>query len=337
MEFPAVSKRILLIPTAVIVLGVMVLAGLAYRLERWAVRPLPIERDVTLIVQPGMTFMAVADLLDEAAVVDPWWFSLLAKQRGLQTAVQSGEYRVPAGETANGLLRRLTTGAVVAHRFRIAEGGTVAAALAQLRADKRVDYDLGDATAPTLPAHLGLPPRHGEGLFFPDTYLFRRGQKASALLRRAYQRMEETLAAAWAGRDPAVPYGNAYEALILASIVEKETAHAADRARIAGVFARRLAKRMRLQSDVTVIYGLGDAFDGDLTRAHLTTDGPYNTYRRHGLPPTPVALPGHASIEATLHPDDGAALYFVSRGDGTSEFSRTLAEHNAAVRRYQLR
>ena len=158
----------------------------------------------------------------------------------------------------------------------------------------------------------------------------------ATVLRPAYERMEAKLAAAWQARDPAVAYATPYEALILASIVEKETAHAVDRPRVAGVFARRLRKRMRLQSDVTVIYGLGDAFDGNLTRAHLDADGVYNTYRRHGLPPTPISMPSLASIEAVMRPAVGDALYFVSRGDGTSEFSATLAEHNDAVRRYQL-
>ena len=330
------SNRVLWIPVAVIVLGVGFLLAVSYQLERWAARPLPIDREVALTVRPGMTFKAVAEMLDEAGVVAPRWFSLLAKQRGQQKAVQSGEYQVPPGETPNGLLRRLTSGDVVAHRLRIAEGGTVEALLRQLQADARLRFDLEDATAENLLQHLELPARHAEGLFFPDTYQFRRGQKASALLRRAHLRMERKLAAAWAARAEGLAYANAYEALILASIVEKETAQDVDRPRIAGVFVRRLGKRMRLQSDVTVIYGLGDAFDGDLKRVHLRTDGAYNTYRRHGLPPTPIALPSLASIEAALRPDDGDALYFVSRGDGTSQFSRTLAEHNAAVRRYQL-
>ena len=331
-----VSNRVLWIPAAVIVLGAAFLITVSYQLERWAARPLPVHREVALTVRPGMTFKAVAEMLDRAGVVEPWLFSLLAKQRGQQKAVQSGEYAVPAGETPNGLLRRLTSGDVVAHRLRIAEGDTVQALLRQLRADARLRFDLADATAENLLQRLQLPPRHAEGLFFPDTYQFRRGQKASALLRRAHRRMERKLAEAWVGRAEGLAYANAYEALILASIVEKETAEDADRSRIAGVFVRRLGKRMRLQSDVTVIYGLGDAFDGDLKRIHLRTDGAYNSYRRHGLPPTPIALPSLASIEAALRPDDGDALYFVSRGDGTSEFSRTLAEHNAAVRRYQL-
>ena len=330
------SNRVLWIPALVIVLGVAFLITVPYQLERWAGRPLPIDREVVLVVRPGMTFKAVAEMLDEAGVVQPWLFSLLAKQRGQQKAVQSGEYQVPSGETPSGLLRRLTSGDVVSHRLRIAEGGTVDALLRQLRADARLRFDLRGATAETLLGRLELPPRHAEGLFFPDTYQFRRGQTASALLRRAYLRMERKLYKAWLGRAAGLPYADAYDALILASIVEKETAQDADRARVAGVFARRLGKRMRLQSDVTVIYGLGDAFDGDLKRAHLRADGAYNTYRRHGLPPTPIAMPSLASIEAVMRPDDGDALYFVSRGDGTSEFSRTLAEHNAAVRRYQL-
>lgn len=331
------SKRVLLIPISVIVLGTAFLAAVSYHLEHWAAQPLPIDREVDLVVRPGMTFTAVVDLLDQAEVVEPWRFSLLAMQRGLQKAVQSGEYRVPPGETADQLLRRLTTGDVVVHRMRIVEGGTVDGMLRQLRTDQRVRFDLQDANAENLLERLELPAGHAEGWFFPDTYQFRRGQAASALLRRAYFRMEEQLALAWKRRDPSVAHATAYDALILASIVEKETAHAADRARIAGVFARRLRENMRLQSDVTVIYGLGDAFDGDLKRTHLEADGVYNTYRRHGLPPTPIALPSLASIEATLHPHHDDALYFVSRGDGTSEFSRTLAEHNAAVRRYQLR
>lgn len=331
-----VSNRILLIPIAIIVLGVAFLVAVSYRLERWAERPLPIENEVAVVVRPGMTFTAVAGMLDEAGVVEPWFFSLLAMQRGQQKAVQSGEYRLPPGETPNGLLRRLTTGDVIVHRLRIAEGATVNAVLRQLRGDQRLRFNLGNATAENLLERLQLPPRHAEGLLFPDTYQFRRGQEASALLRRAYVRMEDKLAEAWAGRDPGLAYEDAYHALILASIVEKETAHGADRPRVAGVFVRRLRNRMRLQSDVTVIYGLGDAFDGDLKRVHLQTDGTYNTYRRHGLPPTPIAMPSLASIEATMHPAEGDALYFVSRGDGTSEFSRTLAEHNAAVRRFQM-
>lgn len=331
------NPRILVIPAAVILLGVAFLVTLSYRIERWGQQPLPLEAEVRLLVRPGMTFAAVAESLGRDGIVDPWWFSLLAKRRDAQRSVQSGEYQVAPGETAGELLRRLTRGDVLVHRFRIVEGGTVAALLADLRADARLRYDLGDAGAQTLLERIGLPAGHAEGLFFPDTYQFQREQTASALLRRAHARMDAKLAAAWTERAPDAPHASRYDALVLASIVEKETAHPSDRAHIAGVFLRRLAKRMRLQSDPTVIYGLGARFDGDLTRAHLRADHPHNTYRRGGLPPTPIALPSLASIHAVMHPAPGDALYFVSRGDGTSEFSATLAEHNSAVRRYQLR
>ena len=332
----APSKRALFVPATVVVLGVALLVGVDAYLAHWARQPLPVAGEVRFVVAHGDSFSAVADALAAAGVVDSLPFSLRAKQRKLQGSVKSGEYLVQAGVTPDDLLDRLVAAQVVLHRLRIAEGCTVAALLAQLAADVRVDFDLDDARAEDVLTHLGLGDGHAEGRFFPDTYLFARGYAASALLLRAYATMEETLADAWAQRDSNIAYATPYEALILASIVEKETALAGDRPKVAGVFARRLAKGMRLQSDPTVIYGLGKTFDGDLTRAHLRTDGPYNTYRRGGLPPTPISLPSLASIHAVLHPEDGDALYFVSRGDGSSEFSTTLAEHNAAVRRYQL-
>ena len=257
--------------------------------------------------------------------------------RGLHGRVQSGQYAVLPGETADSLLDRLSAGDVVTHRFRIEEGETVTRLLERLAAASHLRFDLAGSGAADLLETLGLPGEHAEGRFFPDTYQFVLGYRASALLRRAFRKMEAELAAAWPARSDRVDYDGPYEALIVASMVEKETAEAEDRARVAGVFVRRLAKGMRLQSDPTVIYGLGAAFDGDLTRQHLRTDGHYNTYRRHGLPPTPIAFPSRASLHAALHPDAGDALYFVSRGDGSSQFSATLADHNAAVRRFQLR
>ena len=332
----ASNKRLLIIPAAVIVFGVAALVGVKGYLAHWAQQPLPVTSDVQFVVPPGESFSAIVDTLAASGVVSPMPFLLHAKQRGLQGSVKSGEYRLQPGDTPDQLLDRLVDGNVVLHRLRIAEGCTVAELLAQLAEDTRLEFDLAGARTEDLLSRLGLGNGNAEGRFFPDTYLFARGYAASALLAHAHAKMEETLAEAWAQRDPKLAYATPYEVLILASIVEKETAFAADRAKVAGVFVRRLAKRMRLQSDPTVIYGLGDEFDGDLKRAHLRTDGIYNTYRRHGLPPTPIALPSLASIDAVLHPDDGETLYFVSRGDGTSQFSRTLAEHNAAVRRYQL-
>lgn len=330
------NKRILLIPAAVIVLGVVFLVGMGFYLDRWAAQPLPVAEDTVFIVEPAMSFTAVADGLLEAGVVDPWLFSLRARQRGLQASVQSGEYRITSGLTPDTLLDRLTRGDVVSHRLLIVEGSTSAAVLERLAADERLSFDLSGVGADDLMARLGLPAGNAEGRFFPDTYLFKRGDTASGLLLRAKAKMDAVLDEAWSERSK-VPFDTPYEALILASIIEKETAFPPDRTRVAGVFVRRLAIGMRLQSDPTVIYGLGDEYDGNLTRQHLKTDGPYNTYRRAGLPPSPIALPGLASIEAALNPGGGDDLYFVARGDGTSEFSETLDEHNKAVARYQRR
>ena len=330
------SKRLLLIPAAVIVAGVAVLASVNVYLARWASQPLPLASRTVFIVPAGATLGAVADTLAEAGVVDPTWFSLRARHRNLASSLRHGEYGVGPGDTADGLLDRLVSGDVVQHRFRITEGTTAADAVAALAADERLDFDLDGATIADLMAQLGLAEGHAEGAFFPDTYLFERDAKASDLLRRAHVRMQEILAAAWVQRDPGVAYANQRQALIMASIIEKETGLDADRPRIASVFLNRLSSNMRLQSDPTVIYGLGAAFDGDLKRTHLAADHPYNTYRHRGLPPTPISLPGRASIEAALHPSGDDDLYFVARGDGTSEFSADLEAHNAAVRRYQL-
>jgi len=177
---------------------------------------------------------------------------------------------------------------------------------------------------------------NAEGRFFPDTYSYKKGDRASEILLRAHDRMAEVLEREWESRAPGLPYESADDALIMASIIEKETGRDDERRRISRVFVSRLQRTMRLQTDPAVIYGLGDAFDGNLTRDHLNADTPYNTYKQVGLPPTPIALPGLASIQAAMHPEDGDFLYFVARGDGTSEFSATLDQHLAAVRRYQL-
>lgn len=330
-------KRVLLVPAAVIVAGVAVLASVNVFLGRWASRPLPLTATTVFIVPAGATLGTVADSLGAAGIVDPTWFSLRARHRNLASSLRRGEYAVGPGETADELLDLLVSGDVVQHRFRITEGTTAAEALAALAADERLDFDLEGATAVDLMPRLGLDEGHAEGAFFPDTYLFVRDDTASGLLRRANLRMQEILGAAWAQRDPRVTYEDRRQALILASIIEKETGLDADRPRIASVFLNRLSTNMRLQSDPTVIYGLGAAFDGDLKRAHLAADHPYNTYRHRGLPPTPISLPGRASIEAALQPSGGDDLYFVARGDGTSEFSADLEQHNAAVRLYQLR
>lgn len=213
-------------------------------------------------------------------------------------------------------------------------GSTVTEALRRLAADPRVAFDLSGAHAGNLGRRLGLERAHAEGLFLPASYRAGHGRPASEILREAHDRMRAALADAWHRRDRGLPYRGPYDALIVASIIERETARAADRRRVASVFVRRLHAGMRLQADPTVIYGLAVPLEGPLTRTHLRADTPYNTYTRHGLPPTPISLPGRPAIEAAMQPATATALYFVARGDGSTEFSDTLAQHNAAVRRY---
>ncbi len=296
-----------------------------------------------LVLESGDTAVDLASKIEHAgwlkhARLLPW----IMRLRGDAERLQAGEYRVAAGETLAGLLARLLTGDIVVHSFRIAEGSRIADVLGALGADRRLAHTLGAARPETLMADLGLEVApvigaHGEGWFFPDTYSFNAGDTERSLLLRAHAKMRKELDAAWADRSSGLPYGNPYEALIAASLVEKETSRAEDRAHVSQVFAARLKRNMRLQADPTVIYGLGEAFDGDLTRAGLRQPTPYNTYVHKGLPPTPIALPGRAALAAALHPSGAEYLYFVARGDGSSEFSATLDAHNRAVRKFQLK
>jgi UPF0755 protein len=216
------------------------------------------------------------------------------------------------------------------------EGWTFKDMRAALAQAERLQKVTGEWTSEQVMAAVGTEGEHPEGRFFPDTYAFTSSETDLDLLKRAFNRMETVLAEEWAAREEGLPYDNPYEALIMASIVERETGAPHEREQVAGVFVRRLQKGMRLQTDPTVIYGMGDSYQGRIGRKDLRTHTPYNTYRINGLPPTPIALPGREAIHAALHPDDGDALYFVARGDGTHKFSRTLAEHQKAVREFQL-
>jgi UPF0755 protein len=248
--------------------------------------------------------------------------------------VQAGEYRIEPGLSAEGLLELLGKGRVRKHRFTIVEGWTVQELRDRLTDDTRLHKVVADYGEDRLMSALGCDGCQAEGRFLPETYFFVRGSTDLELLERAYSSMQRELTSAWAGREAGLPFESPYELLVLASLIERETGQAGERARIAGVFVRRLERGMRLQTDPTVMYGLGDDFEGRLRRRHLRTDHPWNTYTRHGLPPTPIALPGRAALLAAAQPADGTALYFVSRGDGSHAFSDTLAEHNAAVDRY---
>lgn len=288
-------------------------------------------------IPPGTGLRGTARLLEKAGIeVQPFQFELLARATGRATALKAGNYELTGPTSPAELLDKLARGEVTQAEIRIVEGWTFAQLRAALDASPLLRHDSAGLSVAELMQRLGAGDRHPEGMFFPDTYLFARQSSDLAVLRRALHAMQRHLAEEWAGKAPGVPYKTPYEALVMASIVEKETGSAAERDQIAGVLVNRLRIGMALQADPTVIYGLGESFDGNLKRVHLATDGPYNTYTRRGLPPTPIALPGRASLRAALRPAQTKALYYVSRGDGTSAFSRSLEEHNRAVSKYQL-
>lgn len=262
-------------------------------------------------------------------------FEVLARLLGRERAIKAGNYQFTQPLTPIDLLNKLTRGDVTQAEVRLIEGWTFAQFRAALDASPDLRHDTAGLTEGEVLAQLEIQESHPEGLFFPDTYLFAKGASDLTVLRRAYRAMQRHLNEEWARRAPDVPLGSPYEALIMASIIEKETGKAGERDLIGGVFANRLRIGMRLQTDPTIIYGLGARFDGNLKRNHLEDDGPYNTYTRAGLPPTPIAMPGLASIRSAVRPAKTEALYFVSRGDGSSHFSRTMDEHNRAVSRYQ--
>jgi len=249
--------------------------------------------------------------------------------------IKAGNYELPAGTTLSGLLAKLTQGDVTQTSFTIVEGWSLRELREALRADPDIAKTVVDLPDAELMRAIGASQTQPEGWFFPDTYFFVTGATDASLLARAHRTMRDRLEAAWAVRASELPLNSAYEALVLASIVEKETGRTADRPLIASVLENRLRHGMRLQADPTVIYGIADRFDGNLTRRDLDNDTAYNTYVRDGLPPTPIALPSQASLDAVLHPPPTPYLYFVSRGDGSTEFSANLPEHNRAVARYQ--
>ena len=322
----------LLILVVVAVLGA---AGYAawYARTPVAVAVLPAQFEIPL----GTRFRGAAQRIEHAGIaVGRFQFEVLARALGRAQEVKAGSYELTSAPTPLELLDKLTRGDVTQAELRFIEGWTFRQLRAALDASAFVRHDSQGLDDRQLLQALGVHETHPEGLFFPDTYLFAKGTSDLHVLKRAYQGMQRHLAQEWDARSPAVPYKTAYEALIMASIVEKETGRAAERELIAGALVNRLRIGMLLQVDPTVIYGLGAAFDGNLKKVHLQTDGPYNTYTRAGLPPTPIAAPGLASLRAALQPAKTTALYYVARGDGTSEFSRSLEEHNRAVRKYQL-
>jgi UPF0755 protein len=297
-----------------------------------------LEDGDSVVIASGDSLAAVLAKLRASGVVegeDVEW-RLLAWELGAAANLHVGEYALDPGTTPRALLTAMRGGDIIQHRFTIVEGWNIRELRAALDRAEPLLHESTGLDAAALMSAIGHPETHPEGRFLPETYLYSRGDSDLDLLRRAYAASEEALAAAWQQRDPDSPLQTPYDMLILASIVEKETGIAEERPRIAGLFARRLAIGMRLQTDPTVIYGLGTAYDGNIRRRDLTTDTPYNTYTRAGLPPTPIAMPGVGALDAVANPAPGTALYFVAIGDGSGRhlFADSLAEHQANVRKY---
>ena len=300
--------------------------------------PLDVGPSAQATVRHGSSLRAAARQLQAAGVLSAAWrLEWLARLLTAESRIQAGNYELSGALSPYALLQKITSGDFRQDKLRIVEGWTFAQLRAALDAHPALRHDSRELADADIAQRLGIAPALPEGRFFPDTYFFAGGSSDLDVLQRAHRMLQTQLANLWAARAAGLPLDDPEQALILASIVEKETGRAEDRALIAAVFLNRLRIGMKLQTDPTVIYGLGAAFDGNLRRRDLERDGPYNTYTRAGLPPTPIALPGLAALTATLHPADSRALYFVGRGDGSSKFSDSLVEHERAVTQYQRR
>lgn len=326
-------KRLLFRLIALALCSIACVAGL---LGWFAYRPIALrETPLDFTIEPGSSMKQVARQLVEAGIDVPTLAIVtLARVTRQANGIKAGSYEVEAGVTPIALLAKLTRGDVSQAELALIEGWNFRQLRQALDRHPDLRHDTAGLSDAEILMQLGIDAKHPEGQFFPDTYLFGRRSSDLDVLRRAHQNLQRVLDREWSRRAEGLPYRSSYEALIMASIVEKETGRAADRPNVASVFVNRLRAGMLLQTDPSVIYGLGLGFDGDLKKRDLVTDTPYNTYTRLGLPPTPIAMPGTAALKAALNPPATDYLYFVARGDGSSEFSRNLDEHNRAVARY---
>ena len=328
------TRALTLAAVVVLLLGAAAALGV-----RWYVheRPLPMNADtVEFRVKPGTSARGVAQAARAAGLeVNELAFAALARATDTAQALRAGRYSIARGATMAQLMAKLRTGEVLREKITLVEGITFGEMRTALAAAPELRQDSGNMTPAQLLQAIGASETHPEGLFAPDTYLYDPGSSDLDIWRRAYRAQMAALQDAWDSRAVDLPYRSPYEALIMASIIEKETGQPGERPMIGGVFVNRLRRGMLLQTDPTVIYGLGERFDGNLRKRDLIADGPYNSYTRAGLPPTPIALPGRAAIDAALKPATTDALYFVARGDGTSQFSNSLDAHNRAVDKYQ--
>ncbi|HVW69057.1 MAG TPA: endolytic transglycosylase MltG [Steroidobacteraceae bacterium] len=330
--------------TIALILLVLIVAGGAaggyYWIQYAFFAPGPSRTPVRVQVDPGTSVRSVlTHLAGQGALANLRAVELYLRIHGRRPNVHFGLYEIPAGASAAQILQQFEEGRVVLEQITVVEGSTFADFRRELDENPDVTHTLKDKSPDELMKAIGHPDEHPEGRFFPDTYKFAGKTSDRDILVVAYNAMQKLVASAWAGRSPDLPFETPYQAIILASVIEKETGLPAERPLIAGVFVNRLRKGMRLQSDPTVIYGLGPSYDGTVHSRDLTTDTPYNSYTRAGLPPTPIALPGRESILAALHPQETGDLYFVATasGDGGHHFSKTLEEHNAAVKDYLSR
>ena len=321
--------------TLLVLLAVLIAAGLVY----WARQPI-IESGtpVEFTIAPGSNLRSAMQQVAAAGVpVNPTLMTILAKATGNSTKLKAGTYDLKPGTTPIKLVAQMVRGEFAQEALVVIEGWSFRQMRQAIDAHPALRHDTAGLSDRELLAKIGSDYTHPEGLFYPDTYLFARKSSDLLVYKQAYNLMQKHLQQAWETRDPDLPYASPYQALIMASIVEKETGRKADRDLIAGVFVNRLKAGMLLQTDPTVIYGMGERYKGNIRRRDLSTDTAYNTYTHAGLPPTPIALPGADSLRAALHPAKTDALYFVARGDGSSQFSSNLNEHNNAVNRYQRR
>lgn len=310
--------------------------------SRFADSPLRVQgADQSISIARGSSFKRIVAKLRtrKLSSAPAVYWRILAMRMGVAKSLNAGEYALPQGITPEALLKNMATGQVLRYRFTLVDGWTFKQVRAALARAKKLDHDSADLDDAEIMQRIGAAGKQPEGRFLPETYAYVKGDSDLDLLKRAHQAMHKVLESEWRDRRPDLPLESPYQALILASLVEKETARADERDRIAGVFTRRLEIGMPLQTDPTIIYGMGDKYEGDITWKALRTDTPYNTYLHKGLPPTPIAMPGKVAIHATLHPKKGKALYFVARGDGSGRhvFSTTLSEHNRAVACHQLK
>ena len=319
--------------------AVILITGFGLDFFRFMNRPVAIPKDgMVYKLVPGTSLVHLAnDLATAGYLQQPRYFRLLARFKGVTRSLKAGEYALQYGITPPNLLDLIANGRSIELSLTIVEGWNFGQVLAAIRAHDGLEQTLAGLGPRAIMEKLGHPDDHPEGRIYPDTYHFQSGTPDVVILRQAYDRLQAILDKHWSTRQDGLPFESPYDALILASIVEKETGKPSERREIAGVFVRRLVRDMKLQTDPTVIYGMGDNYKGNIRRQDLSSDNSYNTYVHEGLPPTPICMPGEPAIRAVMHPADGEFLYFVSKSDGSHYFSKSLEEHNIAVRRLQLR